>query len=194
MMGPIGIIIRESNRNMAEIKSRIKNSKQKIENLNEEVRQETNYLAFLRRLEKAEEDLGEAEKIKNENAKQISILTAKVSSYEKKLKTRDSLLKKMDTKMNEMKNENAADISDLIYFYESSMKGGWLLLSFFFYFGRENSVYSLEIQFKACRIRCKKKFGACVNEFTASEAANWAGSQESRGSSKNQIKTPYTAL
>ena len=122
MMGPIGIIIRESNRNMAEIKSRIKNSKQKIENLNEEVRQETNYLAFLRRLEKAEEDLGEAEKIKNENAKQISILTAKVSSYEKKLKSRDSLLKKMDTKMNEMKNENAADISDLIYFYESSMK------------------------------------------------------------------------
>ena len=62
MMGPIGIIIRESNRNMAEIKSRIKNSKKKIENLNEEVRQETNYLAFLRRLEKAEEDLGEAEK------------------------------------------------------------------------------------------------------------------------------------
>ena len=121
-MGPIGIIIRESNRNMAEIKSRIKNSKQKIGNLNEEVCQETNYLAFLRRLEKAEEDLGEAEKIKNENAKQISILTAKVSSYEKKLKTRDSLLKKMDTKMNEMKNENAADISDLIYFYESSMK------------------------------------------------------------------------
>ena len=26
----------------------------------------------------------------------------------------------------------------------------------FFYFGRENSVYSLEIQFEACRIRCKK--------------------------------------
>ena len=60
-------------------------------------------------------------------------------------------------------------------------KGGWLLLSCFFYFARENSVYWLKMKFKACRIRCKKKFGANVNEFAASEAANWAGSQESRG-------------
>ena len=34
----------------------------------------------------------------------------------------------------------------------------------------------------------QKKFGALVNEFLASEAANWADSQESRGQSKNQIK------
>ena len=40
----------------------------------------------------------------------------------------------------------------------------------------------------------QKKFGASVNEFAASEAANRAGSQESWGSSKNQIKTPYTAI
>ena len=68
---------------------------QNIENLNEEIRQETNYLTFLRRWEK---DLDEAEKLKIENAKKISDLESKLSFYEKKLKSRDSLLEKMDKK------------------------------------------------------------------------------------------------
>ena len=36
----------------------------------------------------------------------------------------------------------------------------------------------------------QKKFGASVNEFAASEAANWVGSQESRGSSEKSDKNP----
>ena len=83
---------------------------QNIENLNEEIRQETNYLAFLRRWE---EDQEEAEILKKGNAKKISDLESKISFYEKKLKSRDSLLEKMDEKLIGMKIENAAKISDL---------------------------------------------------------------------------------
>ena len=83
---------------------------QNIENLNEEIRQETNYLTFLRRWEK---DLDEAEKLKIENAKKISDLESKLSFYEKKLKSRDSLLEKMDKKMNGIKTEYEEKISDL---------------------------------------------------------------------------------
>ena len=95
---------------MAEIKNFIEKSMQKIEYLNAEISQETAYLTFLRRWEKDHE---EAEKIQNENAKIISELESKIACFEKKLKSRDSLLKKMDTKMNEMQNKNAAKISNL---------------------------------------------------------------------------------
>ena len=83
---------------------------QNIEILNEEIHQETNYLIFLRRWEK---DLEEAEKLKIENAKKISYLESKLSFYEKKLKSRDSLLEKMDKKMNGIKTEYEEKISDL---------------------------------------------------------------------------------
>ena len=92
------------------IKSFIANALQNIENLNEEIRQETKSLAFLRRWE---EDQEEAEILKKENAKKISDLESKISFYEKKLKSRDSLLEKMDEKLIGMKTENAAKISDL---------------------------------------------------------------------------------
>ena len=83
---------------------------QNIENLNEEIRQETNYLTFLRRWE---EDQEEAEILNKENAKKISDLESKISFYEKKLKSRDSLLDKMDEKLIGMKTEIAAKISKI---------------------------------------------------------------------------------
>ena len=95
---------------MADIESYIEVSMQKIKNLNEEIRQETNYLTFLRCWKKDHE---EAEKMKNEHSIKISELNTKISLYERKLKSRDSLLTKMDTEMNQMKIENAAKISDL---------------------------------------------------------------------------------
>jgi len=95
---------------MAEIESFIENSMRKIKNLNNELHQETNYLNFLRCCKK---DLDEAEKIKNENSIKISELNSKISWYERKLKSRDSLLTKMDTEMNQMKMENAVNISQL---------------------------------------------------------------------------------
>ena len=83
---------------------------QNIENLNEEIRLETNYLTFLQRWE---EDQEEAEVLNKENAKKIYDLESKISFYEKKLKSRDSLLEKTDEKLIGMKTENAAKIFDL---------------------------------------------------------------------------------
>ena len=114
---------------MAQIESFIENSMKKIKNLKDELHQETDNLNFLRCCKK---DLDEAEKIQNENSIKISELNSKIAWYERKLKSRDSLLTKMDTEMNQLKMKSAAKISDLnstISTYELELKSRDLSLT-----------------------------------------------------------------
>ena len=139
---------------MAEIDFFIENSTQIIKNLNEKIRQETNYLTFLQCWKK---DL-EVERMKDEYSIKISKLNSKISSFERKLKSRDSLLTKMDTEMNQMKMINAEKISVMksqLSAYKEDFKNGVLL---------RNKLYRAMDEYYIANQKLKEKLNAATIE------------------------------
>ena len=81
---------------MTEVKNHIENVLKKIEDLNEQLRQENNYLTFLRCWE---EDQVEKSAI-------IADLKSKISSYELEFKSQETLFMKIEKERKELKIEN----------------------------------------------------------------------------------------